>query len=241
MITVGTYYKREYLEQILDQISQLADELRPSHFGIGERKPVAANKISSLAKYKQFASNNSKGYFLFSKRCRYDITTNFISGYGTVYVDPIAEGFDDGEATHLFDCLADAGEFTFACETTEYHFRNRLRVVVAENSVEAWVGRDLGKYVPGIYWLTGASAGLVSQFALGGIADELREGQVYLDNVGRLRISLGRSSSDWGQWGSRITDFCVQYPGVFSNRAVLTQVADAADYLTLSRILARWK
>lgn len=44
--------------------------------------------------------------------------------------------------------------FFFAADRDEYEHRNRFKAEVGDSLVEAWVGRDLTRYLPGLYWRT---------------------------------------------------------------------------------------
>lgn len=45
----------------------------------------------------------------------------------------------------------------------EYTRRNRYFVTIGTNHIETWVGRDLRKYISGLYWRTGIGSDLVKR------------------------------------------------------------------------------
>jgi hypothetical protein len=240
MVFVGAYIKSVSLDAVFEQLLCLPDGYRPTHFGSSERKPARSNLINS-PKFQEFAARNQQGYFLFAGKCRYDITAVFLSGYGTVYVEPFDGGFEDDGATLLFNCLFGESCFIFSCQIPEYHHRNRVCVKTEKHSLEAWVGRDLGKYMPGIYWMTGVGAEVVNRLGLADLAGLLSGSGARLDDQGRLRVKMGACSADWKQWADQVGGLCRKHPGVFSADQVLVQITPSMDYATLSGVLGQWR
>lgn len=239
MIIVGAYFKSDQQTELVERLLKLPDPYRANRFGPSENRSSGA--LGAAGAYERFLAKNPQGHFLFAQRCRFDITSRFVSGYGTVFVDPAADGFEDEGANTLFEWLAEATEFAFACQSSEYHSRNRICVTLGQNTVEAWVGRDLRKYVPGVYWRTAASADVVSRFSLVRLANDLSNGEVQVSSRGRLYVRMGNASANWREWREAVGRACGKHRGLFCVDDVLERVRGAVDHSGFSAILAEWR
>lgn len=241
-LVVGSYLRPEQLGTVLTGLAALPDGYRPTHYGNRERSAPAANKLSNTEKYRKFVEVNSRGHFLFAERCRYDLTMRFLSGYATLFVEPLVLSFDDNGARSIFECFSSVGtDFHFACQTSEYHRRNRLVTQLGESRVEAWVGRDLARYLPGIYWLTGVGGEVASRLQLESLATDFPGAMVSSAAAARVTLEMPGRSSEWGTWVNLVTEFNQRHSGIFGIETVLSTISRAPhDYATLSTELAKW-
>src|ERR1700741_2127263 len=80
---------------------------------------------------------------------------------------------------------------------------------------EGWVGRDLSKYLPGIYWITVIARDLALKFGLQ--SDNLPEGTSMLDfGPDYLAFRLFDRANQWRTHPEEIDTFCSWIPGIFS-------------------------
>jgi hypothetical protein len=150
-IEISAHFHPSHIEKALEQINSLPMELRPSRFATSEKDTTGLGSLENKAKYSAFKSKNGAGYFLLSSRARYEINLKANRfGYSTIEVDSIGQGITPIEAKEIITCLANAEpHFAYA-----YKHRNKYARKLEGTTFEAWIGRDLRKYLPGLYWMT---------------------------------------------------------------------------------------
>lgn len=138
--------------------STLPEAVRPTHFGDDERsRPTESNQISHSAAFSRFVATSGVGFFLFGRG-----SSVLVSPRTAPLVSEMAWHFGDASATFaayagdILRSLAEAGAaFAFACEWAEYEARNRYLIRCVDGATaEGFIGRDIRRYVPGLYWLT---------------------------------------------------------------------------------------
>src|SRR5262249_53736324 len=141
----------------------------------------------------------------------------------------------------LFEVMACSGaDFGFAATNEEYEHRNRIFVTLGEAHIASWVGRDLKKYVPGLFWRTMLSHRLISERMI-----DLSNPPkcVCTELVGDCAVLLkieGRITA-WRDHAEEIDRFCEVTPGFFSTVRVEDAVACAKNYLMFNQAIADWR
>ena len=238
---VGAYITSEKIDAVLGRLSVIHRHLRPTQFGADEDRPANSHALDDGPKYRRFLAKNPSDYFLFAEQCRYQIARSFRSGYGTIFVDPIDPGLSDDDARALFAAFrADAAVvFAFACQSSEYLHRNRVFTRIGANQIESWVGRDLGRYLPGLYWLTSIRGARVAQIDQKALPTGAPGFEFQLGQEPAITIANPNPSTDWETWAESIDAFCESQSSIFSKNRILPELQAAGSYNELSAILAR--
>jgi hypothetical protein len=149
MIDVQHTFHEADLERVLWSLHDLPGHLSPTYFGFDEGKYSILDRLDEKARFRKFVGEAKSGFFLYSERTFY----GFVFASTTFRVSVFDVQIDDGLL--IFRSLANGRSmFGFAANGGEYEHRNLLKVTHANGTSEAWVGRDLSRYVPGLYWRT---------------------------------------------------------------------------------------
>lgn len=131
--------------------------------------------------------------------------------------------------------------FGYACAWGEYLHRNQIIVKLRTGTLEATLGRDLSKYMPGLYWLTLLSQSLSHRVPLAELQTAAIE-DIALG--GGMRIfRFHDHPTEWRERADTLDALCDRLPGVFSIGAVrrelaLAKVTELSGYFEFTR---RWQ
>ena len=211
--------------------------LRPTHFSSSETRREGS--LASARGFEAFRKRNPSGYFLVAPGGLYDVVLREAPTL-TLFSERPDGPVDASDIESLFVACAACSSFGFAATTEEYHHRNRVQKGLPGNSsLEAWVGRDLTRYVPGLYWRTLLREELCTQHdvPLERIRAEFETRP--LDPTAWL-IRCPGAPSDWRENAPRVDRLCAELPGVFSKGEVEPALAGLATYREISHVLNRW-
>jgi len=156
---------------------------------------------------------------------------------------------------YLVDCLSSelvgvflkslAGNkfvFGFGCYDEEHEHRNRHYITIGKNHIESWIGRDLEKYIPGVYWYTLLSDELLSKHGvdLASLSAEAITTETLGDGSLHL-LKFYENPEDWKENAERLDDLCERTDGVFSRRPIEVAVISVSNYLEYDDIIAEWR
>ena len=131
-----------------------------------------------------------------------------------------------------------APTFGYVCAWEEYLHRNQIVVKLRTGTLEAMLGKDLSKFVPGLYWLTVLS---------GSLAETHRVPLAELEAAALEHVALGgglrlyRFHDHPAKWRARADELdalCASLPGVFNIadvRARLVGVTELSEYREVTR------
>ena len=159
---LAIYFEGQDVESALGALEQLPEPLRPVFFSEEESVKDKKDLVKDDRRFKRFRRDRSLGFFLFAEHCLYDISTR-PNDLAVIYVDPKEDADFMDLAPAFFESMSTTQPvFGYAADTKEREHRNRLFKEIGVNNIEAWVGRDPSKYVPGLYWHTLLSDQIVS-------------------------------------------------------------------------------
>jgi hypothetical protein len=236
MIEAGLEFEGN-LEKVLAAFTTLNPSLRPVHFSYEEYVERDADRIDDEYRMSSFVAKAQSGFFLIGDGVLYSIRLfkegRVLCGC-SIDVDPaLAEEFliHMSEAKPLFG---------FACDIEERKSRNQINAILGKNRVEAWVGRDTTKYIPGIYWLTLLSNALANRHGIS--FEELDSASVrhIILSGGQHLFRFYDRPGDWAL-DSRLSLYYDGFSGVFNIDLVKNSVFTASNFPELSVILRRWK
>lgn len=211
----------------------LPPTLIPTRYSLGEdepRHPLSGRKAQSMLTGRQ------RGFFLFAAGGTYDVSV----ARGANLILRCALEAESLALELLLRMAAVQPLFGFACSSAERQSRNQIRVQLGANDIQAWVGRDLAKYLPGLYWLTLIPQKLAERHniplaSLQGMAREF-----FALDGGQHLFRFYDHAENWREvaW---ITDFCAKTPRVFNVEAVKREMSAATNFLEVSGLVARWR
>jgi hypothetical protein len=235
---IARYYVRtELLHEFYQAVLAFPGSLRPTHFGDSEEVSLTpGNSLgTAVGRYMTLVSEMPTGFFLGNGGVLYDLSLQKYDPWSQVFVCK-ADGslpFTDDEVTSLIAAAAgvEGVDFFVLCDPEEFRSRNSVVKKFGSRTVEGWVGRDIRRYIPGLYWRTfvstellvrhGSSFDSVPAF----IAAEERERGVLLSSV--------VNHDAWAEVAEEVEGFCEATQGVFSVRAVREQADHAGTILDL--------
>ena len=244
-MTIKAYIPPTKIKDVIPALQELPVTIRPSYYSEDEiidlkgRKAILKNVIADRQKFEAFIANNQLGFFLISERVNYSVDLNTRRGFPGLFVEDQGNGLSEEEAKEILKVVAKVGAvFAFAAAWDEYLHRNRYIRVFGENQYEGWVGRDIRKYLPGIYWLTLLSKEHAD--AIAGIDNTLG---ATIAQVGaeHLLVRAFDYPSEWQNHAVRIDEWLAQQPMFFSKRRILPQLDAAPNIMALSESTAEWR
>ncbi|MEW6558353.1 MAG: hypothetical protein AB1349_13565, partial [Elusimicrobiota bacterium] len=141
------------VNRIIELLLSLNEQLKPKYFNDNEGLDKK-RLIEDKQEFQTFLANNKIGFFLYSRVCSYDISIRDKLEFSNIFIDFNKNQFTEQYVLNIFDILKSYIYFGFACSFEEYNYRNRIYADFGKTKVEAWVGRDLARYIPGVYWRT---------------------------------------------------------------------------------------
>ena len=129
--------------------------------------------------------------------------------------------------------------FGLIAEWEEYIHRNQYVHPLPSDQVQAWVGRDLSKYLPGLYWTNILSIELAKKYHIEKSPLPV-ETKAFDFGRSHLACRLFNRPGDWASYAGQIDTYCENNSRIFSLRRVHGQLRKASNYLELVRQLKNW-
>jgi len=142
------------IHEVVELLLSFPEPLRPQQYSDAEVAPCGRRSIGGHAAFLEKTRARKGGIFLYNERVIYGLTAagNSLRSQATADVD---DEVGAAAVESLFTGPLLAGcHFGYACVREERIARNRVSVQRGINSIEAWVGRDTRKVIPGLYWMT---------------------------------------------------------------------------------------
>jgi hypothetical protein len=228
---VEAYLDERALIMAVKCLFGLPTHLRPTTHSYDEEStsPRDIDMIEAL----ETIAQSETGFFLFGRDARYSIRVSPKRGFCGIEADSAQECLPDSDALLILEALAQGGAtFAYAATENEFVHRNRHSWLLKDGTVESWLGRDLRKYLPGVYWANALS----SPYAPLASRCHREIGTKYhsLPN-GTIMIWLYERSEEWRLRAEIVDRWIAQQPEVFSKLRVLPELDAASD---LSSVLA---
>ena len=244
MIEIGLYFDGNDVKRIIDALSSLPVEIRPMYFGDTENLKNDRDKISNIQRFEKFLRKNETGFFLFSQDCRYDLNLRDYD-FSVMYIDfemKKLEAVTIAKIESILTSITAADPvFGYAADSDERNHRNLLTIQIGQNQIEDWVGRDLKKYIPGFYWMTILSNGLIKKYDID-VTKLINKAQDAkpLDHT-HFIINFFEDPADWKTYAIEIDQLCQNTAGVFSISDVKSSINGISNYLQYSDIVSEWR
>lgn len=240
MIELQVEFLDSDLRALLTVLHDLPDLLRPVSYGSEES--VVEGQVSSRS-FERFVVSNPFGFFMLAPAVRYSIRVDRKSRV-------ICEGelIDMPESASLPQAFLRAMAvaepiFGFACAPAERISKNRIVVTTSQGALEAWVGRDVTRYVPGLYWLTLMSRRIIDAHSVS--EDALRANAIDVENLPKSTrlFQFFREPESWNSdsVAQRLQPLVRNATGIFNADAVRRGMPQSQEFFDVSSYLATWK
>jgi hypothetical protein len=219
-------------KQLIEALLAMPEELRPTHYREGEeskRTPIDPQKLIA-----RVTSPEVTGFFLGNRKADYDL-----SFYGpripmVCYADlNLSPRLAWAFMMHMAQLQP---VFGHACANEEEEYRNRVFKKLSTMSSESWVGRDLNKYVPGLYWLTLLPVQLAKRHGVP--LDALEQAAIeHLEPApGQHLFRFYDDPEDW-RTATAIHALCTALPGIFDSEKFMAELELVHFFLDLRTVL----
>jgi hypothetical protein len=227
---------------LVDNLRGLPEAIRPVYFAEDEGKIIKANLLSNEERFRNFRKANPTGFFLYAEnKTLFNVSTRRV-GHAEVMLY-LAEGLpSEFVIAFIRSLVRHQPVFGFGCDEDEYDHRNRYYITIGKNHIESGIGRRLEKYIPGVYWYTLLSDGLLTQHGVkladlsveAVVTETLGDGSLHL-------LKFFERPEDWKENAERLDDLCERVDGVFSRRSVEKAVAGITNFLEYDEAIAKWR
>jgi hypothetical protein len=244
MITSSIEIPHADLRFVVQALCTLPEPLRPTHHRFGEDED--GKPIKELEKFLDLQTNAGLGPFLTSDAATYDV--GFFDGLvgdervkSKTITCRITFKCDADLISIFFNHISVVRPiFGFACDESEYQYRNRVIAKRGMNTVESWVGRDLEKYVPGLYWFTLLSDSLLERHNVSISSIKALALHHSQPSDGLHLFNFYERPSDWKN-NSVIEEACSSLNGFFNIKKAKDEIESAQNFLDLQDVLRSWK
>ena len=241
MIEVASYFSKDDLGTVFGSLQELPEEIRPVYFSDSESLANSKNLISDKKRFEKFVEKNPDGFFLLGNDCLYDLKL-FSGGYSQIYLD-LPEKFQV-HLNPLFNAILKfSPDFAYATDCEERKHRNRCYKTIGVNHIEDWVGRDISKYVPGLYCYTLLSKRLIEKHGVD--ISELESSALSCEDLGGkgmfYLLKFYDDTTAWKSEAEKLDELCYQAKGVFSIREVLKAAEGIDNLLDYDDVIYEWR
>jgi hypothetical protein len=235
MIEASFEFSPDSLAETMRSLMTLPVELRPTHVsaGEGEKKSFIASTDALI----ESAVERRPGPYLTNHGCIYDIS---VPGTKSIICACFLPTTCRSTSELMKHMTLASPAFGFVAAEEERLHRNRVATKLGENTIESWVGRDITRYLPGIYWMTYVSNDLIRRHDLSTKPVEAIAKEVIRCPDGAI-FRLYDDPDEWARSKDKVDELCFAMHGVFSINRVIPLVKQAKNYLELSDLLSDWR
>ena len=220
------------LRPIVATLCSLSGKLRPTHHSMGE-----GERRTPIEDVDRFLDSLSGGLgpFLRGRNAAYMVGTDGEKIDCQLKVEPpLAVAF-------LERMAAENPAFGFACAWEELVHRNQVVVKTTVGTSENFLGQNLDKWIPGLYWLTLLPEALAERHGVPlAEVEAVALEQASLGDGQRL-FRLYDHPGDWCANSQTLDGLCASLPGVFNIAEARSELEDIDDFWALREAYRRWE
>lgn len=238
MLELSVYFDKACLAELLDKLVALPESMKPRYFGEAEKLDSRENRVDETELFVDFVENHPLGFFLFADDALYQVFT--AGDQPASFIVYCSSPPTWAELKGFFASVASVGvPFALAAESKEFQHRNRLYHKVGRDNIESWVGRDIRKYLPGLYWCTMVSEPLLCEHGIdfSVLSANAMESE-RIDDCHLLKFF--DLPENWTAHADRLDELCESLDGIFSSRPIDQAARRASNYMEYSDIVDPW-
>ncbi len=235
-IKVFAYFEKENLPKLMQALRDLKS-CNAKSIGEFEKPKESDIALEDSEQVQSFLIRHSEGFFMHSNRGLYDVSL-YEGTFSTVCF------FSNGDLkeeciSNILNAYASAdAEFGYAADEQEYEYRNRIKLDISGSEVESWVGRDLTRYLPGLYYFTLISHRQVEQKSVD--TETLKVNALSCTEVSdkATLYKFYDNSTQWESFKSKIDQLCRLNKGIFSKddvEEVALKASNVMDFIMKTR------
>ena len=225
------------LRAVVGALCSLPEPLRATRHCLGEDE--VAQPIEDVAMFLRSLSSDQLGPMLRAKGARYTV-----SAPGDKRVECMCQ-FNARAMPRVRDFMermaALKPAFGFASAWAENAHRNQIDVRLRLYRVQVFLGQDICKYVPGLYWLTLLSEALAERHGVP--LSEVR--QAALEDVdlggGQRLFRFHDDPAKWRERADEIDAVCAAVPGIFNIADVRARLVGVTEEREYEAIVDPWR
>ncbi len=241
MTTVYAYMHQDSWDYSVKSLCNLTGPCKPLYYSSSEISRGQRKLIADHQSFELFLKKNSTGFFLSSSKVKIMFLRRGTGKYFTISVHESKGKLSVDDCLSILRALSIAGlRFGFGCDSDEYYSRNRYYTQIGANSIEAWVGRDLSRYLPGLYWITCLHSEELLRLKLDASAfpEYFSKPMISEDYCA---MQYYESAVDWKLHQARLDDACFANPNIFSLRRILPELVKSSNnYADFNSSLRNW-
>ena len=224
----------QVLRTVVGALCSLPEPLRATRHGEGEGE--VTQPIEDVA---TFLMSLSSGLVLRAKSAQYIVWAPYGNQIECMCrfkarATPLVKNFMEHMATVK-------PVFGFASAWDEYAHRNQIDVRLRLYREQAIVGKDLSKYVPGLYWVTLLPDDLAKRHGV--LLSKVR--QVALEHVdlggGQQLFRFHDHPSKWRAHADDLDGLCAAMPGVFNIAHLRSRLVGVTEEKEFDAIMKPWR
>lgn len=233
------YFKSEKLSELIDGL-RLLKIRKPISVGDSEKRLKKDVSLDDNASLNTFLEKNSVGFFMHGQGCLYDVSLSE-GKYSVLHIYPTGDITDIDWAIAVFETIQGAlPQFGYVSTSEEFKHRNRLVVNQGNNNVESWVGRDLNKYIPGLYSITLLSNEQLDEKKVD-INSLKRSSQTYTCYENFVLFTFSKDIEQWSKDRDNVDSVCLAEEGVFSKQYIEEKALKTSNFIELNMLTSNWK
>ena len=160
----GMYFSMSHRDQVLTRIFELPGNQRPQFYHLEERpKRKDLTRVHGTKDLKKIIKNSVNSSFILSSKC---VSIDINKSNPHLFIR--------GETGSTWDIILPIMEhmmkakpiFGFGSYYDEYAARNQLVTETTMGTLHAFLGRNIEKFIPGLYWITILSDRLIKNHKL---------------------------------------------------------------------------
>ena len=236
MIMLDAYFSPQHLKNAIQILYQLEHGMTPQKYGLSERgrrhllDDTGNNKIATMIESQQ-------GFFLFAPDIKYNIEAVPQNSYCHVTAFSHTDIIQTFSSRLLGAMAAARTDFAFVATWDEYVHRNRCVKELRSSSLEFWVGRNLNKYIPGIYFKTIIP---INRMPIIHICNSPFVASGFLNNDQYVAMGTCDVASRWKQHREDVDEWLASNNLFFAKSRVLQELGETATREEILDAQAKW-
>jgi len=209
-------------------------DFRPVYFTIEENVKNRNDRVNDYARFSKFINKHKSGFYLVGENFYYNILRINSENFWKF------EGCFDGYSKNMEFFLKYFSKlnpvFGFACLKEEREAKNRHKIQIGINKVESWVGRNIEKVIPGLYWMTIISDEILMKYNVPLSAIRLVSKEYSDLGNGVHFLKFYENPEDWNKTLD-VKNLCASFPGIFDIDDVYSIASNAKGVMELLALL----
>lgn len=236
--------KHSLIYAIKSQANDLSENIVLLHAGVDEGKITEKNITKKESALDHFIGQNEIGFFLYSDDAKVLANVNFSGAGGYPSIEFTQDDSNCAllleyadQIINTFSCYG--AFFIYACLDEERDAKNRVYTNIKGLSIETWVGRNISKYIPGLYWKTWISDKYASHLNadIEGLVASINEPVEKMGNGYFIR--LGDKPKSWKDYQKKLSKISRDREYLFNIDKV--DVSSVKSILDTEGVLSAWE